>query len=372
MKIVADSHLPFVQDYFGIYGELVLIPGRTITRSDVKDADMLLVRSITQVNQSLLYGTTVKFVGSVTAGADHLDTNWLNEAGIIWSVAEGFNAPPVADYIICVIAALQKNKLLKNETFKTAIIGVGNVGKLVLKRLQALNVEVLLCDPVRAECEPGFISHPLDTLSDLDLILLHVPLIKGGAYSTHHMINRAFLQRQRPGCVLLNASRGAVIDSSALLECGEHLHWCFDVWEHEPKIDKKILERAVIATPHIAGYSIQSKIRGIDIVYRVAVEKGMIEPQPISPILVPHNRLTFEGGHCQWQDVVLNIFDPLLMTEKMKHVLLPEKDYAPLFDQMRNQFNDRYEFEYIRINQEAVLSSDSNKLAALGVRSFLA
>jgi erythronate-4-phosphate dehydrogenase len=376
MKIVADSEIPYINDYFGAYGELVLKRGRTITSDDVKDADILLVRSITPVDENLLANTRVKFVGSVTAGADHLDTKWLDEAGIVWSVAHGFNAPPVADYVISMIAALQKRGLLLRgwfgqESVKAAVIGVGNVGRLVALRLPWLNIDITLCDPIRAENEANHEANvvyaSLDALSDLDLISLHVPLTKTGNHPTYHFIDKAFLKRQKRGCILLNASRGSVIHSQDLLQYGAHLRWCLDVWEHEPKINKLILEQALIATPHIAGYSIQSKIRGIDMIYRIACEKNIIEPQPVSPLKMPYQQLVFTGDYHHWQDIVLGIFNPMITTTMMRSLLLPSNEDGHLFDEMRNEFNYRYEFSYTKIVAAGLSDGDKVLLTKLGI-----
>lgn len=367
MKIVADSHIPFLTEYFGAYGELVLKSGRLISPADVHDADILLVRSITHVDQALLENTNIKFVGSVTAGADHLDTKWLDEAGIAWSVATGFNAPPVADYVVSVIAALQRKQLLQTKPIKAAVIGVGNVGRAVVDKLTLLNFDISLCDPVRAQKESHFHSTPIEDLSDLDLISLHVPLTKAGEHPTYHFIDQSFLQRQKPGCILLNASRGAVIHSKDLLQYGTHLHWCFDVWEHEPKIDKTVLEQTLIATPHIAGYSIQSKIRGIDMIYRIACAKKIIEPQAISPTEMPQQQLTFAGEQHDWQDIVLGVFNPMVITAMMRTILLPVQEHGSFFDEMRNQFNYRYEFAYTKINDTVTSDEDRELLKKFGL-----
>ncbi len=368
MKIIADSHIPFIKEYFGAYGELILKSGRAISSEDVKEADVLLVRSITRVDKDLLANSKVKFVGSVTAGADHLDTKWLDEAGIMWSVATGFNAPPVADYVVSMIAALQRNQGLAKQGVKAAIIGVGNVGRLVVEKLQLLNFDTMLCDPIRAKNEKGFHSASLEELSNVDLISLHVPLSMIGEYPTYHFIDKHFLQRQKPGCILLNASRGAVIHTKELIQSGTHLTWCFDVWEHEPKIDKEILKQALIATPHIAGYSLQSKIRGIDMIYRIACDKNIIEPQPIAPIIVPHQQFSFSGKNYCWQDVVLGVFNPLVITDMMRTILLPTEDAGHSFDEMRNQFNYRHEFEYTRIVNTDIISDDNELLKRLGLK----
>lgn len=371
MKIVADSHIPYVREYFSAYGDLILKGGRTITAEDVKEADILLVRSITHVDEKLLSGSKVKFVGSVTAGADHLDTAWLRKAGIEYSVAVGFNAPPVADYVVSVIAGLQRKKILANPLLKrqvkTAVVGVGNVGRLVVERLKLLNFDVVLCDPLRAKKEADFASVPLEELHDLDLITFHVPLTKESEYKTYHFIDKTFLQRQKAGCVLLNASRGSIINTKDLLQYGSHLHWCFDVWEHEPKLEKAVLEQALIATPHIAGYSVQSKMRGIDMIYRIVCEKKIIAPQTFSPITFPYQTLTFAGANHHWQDILLGVFNPLIITAMMRTMLLPADDYAHLFDEMRNQFNYRYEFGFTRISAEGLAIADQALLRGMGL-----
>jgi erythronate-4-phosphate dehydrogenase len=364
MKIIADANIPYIKEYFGAYGELVLEPGRAITHSDVKDADVLLVRSITHVNKELLADTNVKFVGSVTAGADHLDTKWMDEAG----VATGFNAPPVADYISSVIAAMQVKNLLPRDRFKAGVIGVGNVGRLVVERLQLLNADIKMCDPVRAQQEKDFVSTPLHELSDLDFVTVHVPLVHSGEHPTTHFIDKDFLQRQKPGCVLVNASRGAVISSSDLMQYGAHLHWCLDVWEHEPKINKMILEQTVIATPHIAGYSVQSKIRGIDRIYQIACEKNIIQPQARPPIDIPQQQLAFTGTEHTWQDIVLGVFNPVVITAMMRTILLPATDYGHLFDEMRNQFNYRHEFAYTIITEADIPLEQKELLRKFGLK----
>lgn len=366
MKILADEHIPYIKEYFDDCGTLVLEPGRVISAHDLVDTDMLIVRSVTHVDEKLLKNSHVKFVGSVTAGADHLDTQWLDETHITWRVANGFNAPPVADYVICVMAALQRKQILGKKNLKAAVIGVGNVGKLVVQRLQTLNVDVIQCDPVRAAQEADFISHSLDEISDVDLISLHVPLTKKGEHPTYHFINQDFLRRQKPGCVLINASRGGVIHSKDLLSFGKHLYWCLDVWEHEPNIDKAILERAMIATPHIAGYSVQSKMRGIAMIYHTACQLGIISPKAIAPNL-PHQDLSFSEGHHAWQDIVLGIFNPLILTAMMRSTLFEAENHGEIFDKLRHDFNYRYEFAYSNIKGVDLKAEDQRILTAFNI-----
>lgn len=366
MKIVADEFIPYVRTYFSSYGDLVLKDGRSIIERDVYDADILLVRSITPVNEALLKHSNVKFVGSVTAGADHLDMQWLKEAGIAFSTAAGFNAPPVADYIVSVIAALQRKHCLgKAHETKVAVVGVGHVGRLVVDRLNKLGFSVLLCDPLRAKGEQDFDSIPIEELDDCDLITLHVPLTMTGEHPTYHMVDKKFLRRQKADCIFVNTSRGSVVNSTDLLQEGEHLHWCLDVWEKEPTINKAVMQQALIATPHIAGYSIQGKIRGIDMIYRLACEKKIITPRPISPLEMPHQLLAFAGHHHHWQDIVLGIFNPLVMTAVMKETLSGTEN-GVRFDQLRNQFNYRYEFAFTTVATDCS-DKDQYLLSQLGI-----
>jgi erythronate-4-phosphate dehydrogenase len=349
MKIIADERIPFVKNYFAKCSDLGLIPGREITAEHVKDADALLVRTVTHVDKTLLQDSNVKFVGSVTAGADHLDTAWLDDAGISWQVATGFNAPPVADYVVSVIAALQKQQMMRQPGLRAAVIGVGNVGRLVAERLGWLGFEVICCDPPRAKNENNFSSVMLTDITDVDLVTLHVPLTTGGEYPTHHFIEKEFLSRQKPGCVLLNTSRGKIIDFKALEQHGAHLRWCFDVWEKEPQVDHYFLENALIATPHIAGYSAQSKVRGIDMIYRTLCERGFIQPNGHPDIHLPRQQLTFADAKLSWRDVVLGIFNPMLMTTMMQSRLLLITDDGKVFDDMRHKFTYRHEFAFTDI-----------------------
>ena len=367
MKIVADERIPFIKNYFEDAGDLVLKPGRAMSPADVKDADMLVVRSITPVNEALLKGSRVKYVGSVTAGHDHLDTAWLDQAGIAWEVAEGFNAPPVADYVMCVVAALQRKQLFQEKGMRVAVIGVGNVGQLVADRLKLLDFKVVTCDPLRAASDPQFKSTTLSEIADCDLITLHVPLTKAGTHPTYHMIDKTFLSRQMPESILLNTSRGSVINFDDLKKAGAHLYWCFDVWEHEPHIDKKILERAMIASPHIAGYSLQSKIRGVDMIYQKAIEKKWIQPAQLYKQEMPRQTLTFAGAKHHWQDMVLGVFNPLVMTAMMRNMLLPAESTGVLFDDLRHQFTYRHEFGFTSVSGATLANEDIRMLARLGM-----
>lgn len=364
MKIIADSHIPYIKEYFSSYGELVLLSGRALQAADVKDADILLVRSITKVNEALLKNSQVKFVGSLSAGADHLDTKWLTAAGIDWATAEGFNAPTVADYLVSLIAALQCRQHLSTPSLKAAVIGVGHVGKLVANRLALLGFEVILCDPIRAENEKNFISTPLQNITDVDLVTLHVPLTMDH-HPTHHFITKDFLQAQKENCILLNASRGGVIETQTLLQYGQHLIWCLDVFENEPHISRELLAKSLITTPHIAGHSIQAKLRCIDIIHRIAQERKFISTTTIQPILIPRQKLSFAGKQHRWQDIILGVFNPALLTAVMRNTLWNAEDIGVAFDTLRNNFNYRHELAYVDFVELDLIESDKQLLGKI-------
>lgn len=346
MKIVADENIPLISHYFCANNQMILKPGRSITHEDLLDADILLVRSVTKVNRELLHDTPVKFVGSATTGLDHLDSQWLDQAGIFWSSAYGCNAQAVVEYVLCVIAALQLKEMFPKKKIRAGVIGVGLIGSKVVEKLKLLGCEVVQCDPLRAEVENDFVSTPLAEFSNLDLVTLHVPLTTAGKYPTKHMIQADFLQRQKAGCVLLNASRGSVIDFSDLKKYGGHLHWCLDVWENEPNIDLEVLEKAVISTPHIAGYSVQSKYRGVQMIYDAAVRMEVLTDFCVLPVPFPQRVLSFDNVAMTWQDVALKIYDPMLTTQVMKQSLLSG---SMTFDALRKSFPERYEFAYVNL-----------------------
>lgn len=372
LKIVADEDLPFLQRYFEGAGELIVKPGRSLVRADLLKADLLLVRSVTRVDESLLRGTPVKFVGTVTTGFDHLDTAWLDSAGILWRSAHGYNAIPVAEYVIASIAALQMQNRLAKEALRIGVVGVGQIGSLVAKWCTFLGYTLLLSDPPRKELDPLFTSCDLSALNNLDLITLHTPLTKEGKYPTQHLINASFLNLSKNKSVLLNTSRGAVVDFAALQQEEDRWTYGFDVWEGEPKIDLKRLRGAALATPHLAGYSLQCRYRGIDMIYEACRELGFVAEASKSPLSQPRQHLSFAGQELSWQEVVLSIFNPLTVTAVMKETLLKESEKcATLFDELRQHYIGhaiaRHEFGATTVSELTLKEKDRNILTKLGI-----
>ena len=263
--LVADENIPFVNELFGTFGEVRLRKGRDISAADVKEADILLVRSVTQVNASLLEGSRVKFVGTCTIGVDHLDTQWLESRGIAWSSAPGCNAGGVVQYVLSAMAILN----LLQSSPKVAVVGCGNVGGRLYRTLVAMGFECIGVDPYQSpENIPGLSS--FDSIYDCDLICVHTPLTTDGPHPTRHMFNCKVFSALKPGAVLLNAGRGPVINNDELclfLEGGGDLNVVLDVWETEPAIHTNLFKWVKLASPHIAGYSFEGRTNGSLMIY---------------------------------------------------------------------------------------------------------
>lgn len=284
MQIFADENMPLVQQFFAELGNVTLINGRNVTAEQVKQADILLVRSVTNVDERLLgENNQLKFVGTATIGTDHVDTEYLSRKGIAFSSAPGCNAQSVVEYVLSSLWFLAERYQWQLSDKTIGIVGVGNIGSRLALALKALNMKVLLCDPLRAEQEPGFVHTPVETLfATADIISFHTPLVTAGNWPTRHMINAQTLKLIKPDCALINASRGAVIDNQALLNelsmSAARRPVVLDVWENEPNILTALLPYVDIATAHIAGHSVEGKARGTEMLYQRCCELLNIIP----------------------------------------------------------------------------------------------
>ncbi|MGC8737386.1 MAG: 4-phosphoerythronate dehydrogenase [Candidatus Hydrogenedens sp.] len=266
MLIVADENIPYVKEGFNQFGEVITVHGRKITKDIIKNADVLLVRSITKVNADLLEGTSIRFVGTATIGYDHIDLDYLNLKSIAFSSAPGSNANSVAEYVVSGLLHLEQNYKYILQGKKIGIVGVGNVGSRVAKKVPALGLFPVLYDPPLAEKMNNYpLFEPFENILNCDIITFHVPLEKTGPYPTYHMANKNFFPKLRKGTVIINTSRGSVVETESLLnaiEQGIISHSIIDVWENEPNIDIDLLQKVTIGTPHIAGYSFDGKVNG--------------------------------------------------------------------------------------------------------------
>lgn len=262
LKIVADDRIPFLRGVLEPYAEVVYLPGDKTGPAEVKEADALITRTRTHCNESLLAGSRVRFIATATIGYDHLDTAYLDSAGIAWTSAPGCNASSVAQYVAGALTL--DNADPRGKTL--GVVGVGNVGSKVAKLGEALGMRVLRNDPPRARREgrEAFTELP-ELLAEADFVSIHTPLTRDGEDPTFHLCDADFLARMKPGAWLCNAGRGEVADTCALktaLQKGMLGGAVLDVWEHEPAIDRELLALVRIGTPHIAGYSTDGKANG--------------------------------------------------------------------------------------------------------------
>lgn len=266
MKIVCDNKIPFLRGVLEPYAEVVYLPGRETTVDVVRDADALITRTRTICNEALLSGSSVKVIATATIGFDHIDTRWCEEHGIIWRNAPGCNSWSVKQYISSVLVSLAKMRSLSLEGMTLGVVGVGNVGSKVAQAASALGMNVLLNDPPREREEGGggFVSLD-EILEKSDIITLHVPLSREGEDATWHLFDAGLLDRMKKSQILINSSRGPVVDNAALksaLKSRSIAGAVLDVWEGEPDLDPELVGLLDIATPHIAGYSADGKANG--------------------------------------------------------------------------------------------------------------
>lgn len=332
MKIIVDKDIPFIKGRLEPFGEVVYADGKAINGSMVADADALIIRTRTKCKENLLKGSKVRFITTATIGIDHIDREWCEKSGITVMSAPGCNAPGVAQYVLSSLF----NVGFDSEKATLGIIGYGNVGSTVGKWAIDMGIKTLVCDPFRKEM--GFndveYSDLKKLLKEADAITLHVPLTKNGSHPTFHLIGEEELKLLKNNAILINTSRGGVIDEKALISQlgGKHLSPDFiviDVWENEPEINRDLLQLAHIATPHIAGYSLEGKKRAtrmalenFDDFFGVKTDKTGLETIPM------HSNVT--------KELILRSYDPIKETQNLK--LNPGS-----FESFRNNYDYRHE-----------------------------
>lgn len=346
MKFVVDENIPGARDMLVRLGDVHCLPGREIDAAAVHDADALLVRSVTRVDAALVTGSRLRFVGTATAGTDHVAASALREHGIHFVSAPGSNADSVADYVLSALAVAFRGKG-ELESRRVGVIGCGEVGSRVLRRLRALGVTCVPCDPFRDDVEG---NAPLERTLDCEVLSLHVPLTTGGAHPTFHLLDRDRLSQLPEDALLINTARGPVVDNAALLECLRARHdmrAVLDVWEPEPDYDPELLARCLIGTPHIAGYAADGKRRGAIHVVRAALAFfGRAPDEATSDATVS---LPLAGAlpvaARSWQEAVLSAYDVSGDDARLRASLVVHPDSrGAAFDRLRKEYPDRREF----------------------------
>lgn len=287
MNIIVDRHIPFVEGLLEPFASVRYLAPAEITREAVATADAMLIRTRTKCNTSLLEGSPCRFIGTATIGFDHIDREWCSAHGIVTANAPGCNAPAVAQYVFAALANVI-NRPLSQHTI--AIVGVGHVGRIVERWARSLDMEVILVDPPRQRAEGGDCWHSLEYAAEhADIITMHTPLTREGEDATFHLADSRFFNSLKRAPIFINASRGPVTDTQALVSAirgGKVSRAVVDVWEGEPEISRELLALADIATPHIAGYSHEGKVRAARMALDALSEAmdlphiAMREPEP--------------------------------------------------------------------------------------------
>ena len=389
--------MPYAQEAFSTLGETLVKDGRQITTADVKDAEILAIRSTTNVTREMLEGSKVKFVGTATIGTDHMDKAYMDSVGIKWCYAPGCNANSVSEYVTAALLCLANRHGFKLEGKTIGVIGVGNVGSLVVKKAEALRMRVLRNDPPKKREESGQKSEDRsqgseikgqnverwwgldEVLAEADIITLHVPLTKTGQDATYRMANKAFFEKIKPGSIFLNCARGGVVNTNDVLEAMDRKtisHTVIDTWEGEPTYRRDLLERADIATPHIAGHSFEGKVYGTVMVYQEACKFLGIEPTwtpeaLLPPPLVPELIVDAmgRGDEAVLRDIVKKVYDIEGDDNRMRSGDTDDdKERAAHFDRLRSKYPMRREFRFTNIILKNAADRLRRKVALLGFK----
>ena len=379
MKIIADGNIPFVAECFSSIGEVKAVSGREITPGVVADADALLVRSVTPVGAELLAGSKVRFVGTATIGFDHIDIEYLSQNNIGFASAPGSNANSAAEYVIAGLLEIGQRYGLDLEDKSIGIIGVGNVGGRVAKKAAALDMRIYLNDPpLQRQTGDAKYLH-IEELFDCDFITLHTPLTFEGLDKTYHLADERFFKSLKERCVFFNASRGGVVDSSALkaaIRAGRLEAVVLDVWENEPNIDTELLEMVDIGTPHIAGYSLDGKVAGMIMIYKAMCKYFGLEVQfDVEDFLpepaIPQLRVdpSAYNDEAVLANTVQKIYDIREDDARLRLILQHGRNgRSEYFDSLRKNYPIRREFQNTRIVLESPCKSIADKLAVVGFK----
>ncbi len=369
IKIVADINIPFLKGALEEVCQMVYLPGSDIKKEHVKDADALIVRTRTKCNQELLEGTSVKFIASATIGFDHIDTEYCRDNGIVWTNAPGCNASSVKQYISSALAEIIQQERMRFRDLTIGIIGVGNVGSRIENMARVLGMNVLLYDPPRQRKEQLKEFSSLVYLQEAsDIITLHVPL-NLHEDRTYHMVDDQFLSRMKKGAWIINSSRGEVVDTPALIKALK-THYLsgavLDVWENEPRINRQLLELALLTTPHIAGYSVDGKAKGTSMSVNAVSDFFDLGMENWCPSKLPkptHHTMVIDCRETYEEEIFIKssrfAYDIVKDSDQLKNN--PEK-----FEKLRSNYPVRREPEVLRVKMNHKTDQCAGLLRALG------
>jgi erythronate-4-phosphate dehydrogenase len=376
MRIVIDENMPYAQALFSQLGEVIALPGRTITADDLIDVDGLMIRSVTKVNQELLrHANKLKFVGTATAGKDHVDEALLAEKGIHFTAAPGCNKVGVAEYVLSCLMVLTQEQGSSIFDKTVGIIGLGQVGSYLAKCLQGLGIKVLLSDPPLEQQGDTRSFTALDSLlQQSDVITLHTPITRDGEHPTYHLLNQDRLDALRGDQILINAARGPIVDNHALkqrLQRNDGFCAVLDVFEFEPQVDLDLLPLLRFATPHVAGYGLEGKARGTTMIFNSFTEflareehadySDLLPTAPISQM-----RLSSELTESALHSIIQMIYDVRRDDAIFRRQIGPEG----AFDAMRKNYWDRREYSAVTIELDTSNTQTEHAKAALSALGF--
>ncbi len=379
VNIVCAESVLAGAEAFSTLGATVVLHDRAIRREHLLDADALVIRSKTRVTRELLEGTPVKFVGTATAGYDHIDAQACAELGVAWTAAPGCNATSVAEWLVAALLvwSARRNRPLAGRSM--AVIGVGQVGGRVVRRAQILGLRPLLNDPPRALAEGDSSFRPLEeVLPAADFVTLHVPLTDDGPYATRGMANCRFFEQMKPGAVFINASRGEVVDEEALslaLDSAQVSDVILDVWQNEPAISPALLDRAMLGTPHIAGYSWDGKLAGTVQVYEACCRFFEVRPtwrsvEVSAGVPPPQIELAADAADltAALREAVRAVYDIERDDAALRGAGAPPAEpMADRFERLRRHYPVRREFAASTVTWQGSLEAPAARaLAALG------
>ncbi len=382
MKILIDENMPYAETLFGQLGEVIAKSGRHLTADDLVDVDALMIRSVTKVNAELLSkANALKFVGTATAGQDHVDHALLRDRSVAFSAAPGCNKVGVAEYVISSLFVLGQQQGFSIFDRTIGIVGAGNVGSYLSACLSALGIQHLLCDPFLAESGDPREFHSLETLlSRCDVISLHTPITREGLHPTHHLIDETALTLLKDNAILINAARGPVVDNLALKQAllnsqsgqGSRLTAVLDVFEFEPLVDLTLLPLLAFATPHVAGYGLEGKARGTTMIFNAFCEFLQRSDRAYAADLLPIAPIPYVRLQQSWQESDLFTLTQIIYdvrrddTEFRRAMLASQTDteMAFAFDALRKNYWDRREYSAVTVAGDPNFGVES--LAKLG------
>ncbi|NQY88066.1 MAG: 4-phosphoerythronate dehydrogenase [Colwellia sp.] len=367
MKILFDENMPYAKEFFSDLvvnnTELIAFSGRDLSAEQVLDADVLLVRSITQVDEALLNkNQKLSFVGTATIGTDHIDQTYLAQRDIAFHSAPGCNAVSVAEYVISALVILAERYLLDLTKLSVGIVGGGNTGTRLSEKLSALGIQYKICDPLLSSDindSREFVS--LEEALECDVISLHVPKVIDGAYPTYHLLDEARLNNLKDEQILISACRGEVIDNQALLELkksGHGLKLVLDVWEGEPRVLTPLIDYTEIATAHIAGYSLEGKARGTEMLYQALCQHINIEPVCQLKTLLPSASISSVELNQEFNEIVLNQLVKMVYDVRRDDAIFRQQLSSQGFDALRKSYPTRREFSAVQVILSLNASSD--------------